>query len=287
MKDSTPGNRLNKLPSHGRIECSRCFNTSAQIEFDTTRRTENNWRITANPMAWGNTEPKIIVLGFSKGPTQAGALANSPHDEIAYKGSRGNVGKVLKHVGLLEPNEGEDLGLAVSRLIADRTGRFHFSSLLRCTVERNDSGTWKGSGGGMLDKFVATTFGKEVAHNCMTRFLKNTPERTKLIIMFGMGSKLNYVRESFELYRQIRGGEWVWLDDNEVAYTDGKIIVVHVEHFASQGNLLPRWLGEGDHSRARFGAMAQQAVAKALTCLEILGPSWSGDNCSMSPNVAG
>ena len=62
-------------------------------------------------------------------------IDQKPHDEIAYKGSRGNLGKILKHVGLLKSQVGEDLGQLVSRLIANRHGRFHFGSLIRCTVE--------------------------------------------------------------------------------------------------------------------------------------------------------
>jgi hypothetical protein len=214
-----------------------------------------------NPLAWGNAAPEIIILGFSKGPTQAGALATTEHNQIAYKGSRGNVGKILKHVGLLQQADGEDPGQAVSRMIADRHGRFHFGSLIRCTVERKNASAWKGSGGGMLDKFVATSFGKEISSNCTSRFLKNLPTKTRLIIMFGMGTKLNYVNESFSLYEQVRGGSWRWL--NEVAYTDGQITVVHVEHFASQGNLIPRWLGEQAHERQRYGQMAASATLAA------------------------
>ena len=88
------------LPRHGRVSCSRCHTESAPA-FDVATRTEGEWRITANPLAWGSTTPEVVVLGFSKGPTQAGALASTPHDDIAYKGSRLNVGKILAHVGLI------------------------------------------------------------------------------------------------------------------------------------------------------------------------------------------
>lgn len=253
---------MTNLPKHGRVNCTACFQSFKNVEFDLTKRVEGDWRITANPLAWGNSEPEVIVLGFSKGPTQSGALASSPHNQIAYKGSRTNVGKILQHIGLIHPKAGESLGDAVNNLIANQAGKFHFASLIRCTVERNDAGVWKGSGGGMLDKFVATPFGKEVSSNCTTMFLKELPLKTKLIVMFGMGTGLNYVRNSYELYRQARGGDWRWI--NEVFYTDGKVVVVHVEHFASQGNLLPRWLGEGGHSRAQYGIMAQQAISQTI-----------------------
>jgi hypothetical protein len=232
------------------------------VDFDKTKRTENNWRITANPLAWGNEEPEVLVLGFSKGPTQAGALASAPHDEIAYKGGRTNLGKNLRRIGLLPDLQDNELALTVDRLIADRRGRFHFGSLVRCTVEQFDKGAWKGSGGGMLDKFTMTSFGKEVSRNCTERFLKDLPTRTRLIVMLGLGTKLNYVEASFNLFRHARGGQWRRI--NDVAYTDGEVVVVHVEHFKSQGNLIPRWLGQEAHPRSQYSELAARAVALAL-----------------------
>lgn len=255
---------MKTLPAPGRIDCSRCFKGCSSVQFDQTRRQDGDWRITANPLAWGNAKPEVVVLGFSKGPTQAGALTTAPHNEIAYKGGRGNVGKILAHIGLLSACGDGDLASAVSKAIADPSGRFHFGSLVRCTVERyeQESSTWKGSGGGMLDKFVATSFGQEVANNCTEEFLSQLPPSTKLVVMFGLGSRLNYVKEAFKLYQKARNGTWRWL--NEVAYTDGAIVVVHVEHFASQGALIPQWTGKDQHERGQYGRMAQEAVRLAL-----------------------
>lgn len=257
------------LPEHGRVACSLCHK-EAPILFDATHAKDdkNGWRITANPLAWGNPNAEIVVLGFSKGPTQAGALATTPHDHIAYKGSRLAVGKILAHIGLVPKQEPDALKRTVDRLIADRSGRFHFGSLIRCTVERFDrkageSGEWKGTGGGMLDKFVATSFGQEVAGRCSARFLGPLPPYTKLVVMFGLGAKGNYVREARKLVEKARPGSWRTL--NEIAYTDGWVTFVHVEHFASQGALLPNWLGENPHERARLGVLAREAVQIALS----------------------
>lgn len=251
------------LPVHGRIDCSRCY--SRDVVFDETTETIGNWRITANPLAWGNPSPEVVILGFSKGPTQAGATAAAPHDQIAYKGSRLNVGKILARVGLLEQLDSESVKRRLDEIIADQNGRFHFGSLVRCTVERFDqkSGKWKGSGGGMLDKFVASELGREVAANCTDEYLSQLPEKTKLVVMFGLGSKLNYVSEAYKLFQKARPGDWRSL--NDVSYTDGVITVVHVEHFASQGALIPQWLGEkAGHPRARWGDQAHQSVISAL-----------------------
>lgn len=243
------------LPLHGRIECSSCHHPQPYA-FDRTRTEKDGWRITNNPMAWGGSEPEVVVLGFSKGPTQAGALAGSAHDTIAYKGGRSAVAKILHHIGLIER---ADVGL-VDALIANPGGPIHFGSLVRCTVERWDENdrSWKGTGGGMLDRFIATGFGSDVAETCGTTFLSRLPSQTLLIVMLGLGSNLNYVRACRSLYERIRPGTWQQL--NEVSYTDGKVVVVHTEHFASQGALLPNWLSGTAHERGRLGMLAQEAV---------------------------
>lgn len=247
------------LPGHGRVSCALCHDDSSP-EFDVSKRTEGDWRITANPLSWGSITPEIIVLGFSKGPTQAGALSSTPHDEIAYKGSRRNVGKILAHIGLIPADTPDRLKDHVDRLIADKSGRFHFASLIRCTVERYDrkSASWKGSGGGMLDKFIATSFGSSVASNCTKTFLRDLPEQTRLVVMFGLGTNMNYVASAYGLFRSARPGDWRMI--NLVAYTDGKITVVHVEHFASQGALIPNWLGVNASPRAELGRLSKAAV---------------------------
>jgi len=237
-----------------------CYSPSS-VEFDRTRREQGSWRITANPLAWGSDEPEVIVLGFSKGPTQVGALARQAHDEIAFAGGRTQLGKILAHLGLAPFGTNERLKAYVDTLISDRHGRFHFGSLVRCSVERYDSSgqQWKGTGGSMLDGFLADPFGESVTANCGRRFLSRLPARTKLVVMLGLGSNLNYVESARRLIERVRPG--LWSQINPVAYTDGTITVVHVEHFKSQGALLPQWLGERDHPRSRLGLMAKQAVA--------------------------
>jgi hypothetical protein len=81
-------------------------------------------------------------------------------------------------------------------------------------------------------------------------------------VLFGLGTKQNYVREAFKLFERVRPGLLRWI--NDVAYSDSKITVVHVEHFASQGALIPNWLGKNVHDRSKLGLMARSAVMDAL-----------------------
>jgi hypothetical protein len=254
---------VTSLPCSGRINCALCH--SIPVVFDEKREPDGTgeWRLTANPLAWGNKRPEVLVLGFSKGPSQAGELGRLPHNDIPYRKGRLQVGKILAHVGLLPSAGSNDLKRMVERVIADPHGRFGWGSLIRCTVERFDTKkrVWVGSGG-MIDQFMATPFGRKISSNCVTRFLKDLPKETKLIVMFRLGAKQSYVDTARCAIEVGRPGAWRTV--NEVAYTDEKVTVVHVEHFASQGANILNWLGENAHPRARLGMLAREAVASAL-----------------------
>src|SRR5690348_13165688 len=58
------GSRMG-LPSHGRIACRRCFAGTDEV------LTLGKWRVVNDPGAWGSATPTVLVLGFSKGFTQA------------------------------------------------------------------------------------------------------------------------------------------------------------------------------------------------------------------------
>lgn len=251
------------LPNHGRIDCSICHN-NCSIKFDEYKTEKEGWRISANPLAWGSSSPEVLVLGFSKGPTQAGSLATSPHDEIAFKGGRKAVGKILAHIGLIPVSDIETQKKSVDRIISDRSGLFHFGSLIRCSIERFDeeSRIWQGSGSGMLDQFTQTNFGREVSMNCSKRFLSNLPSNVRLVVMFGMGTNGNYIRECRRIIENARPGNWKTI--NDVAYSDEQVTFVHVEHFAVQGAHLPNWLGQKNHHRSKLGILAKTAVADCL-----------------------
>lgn len=114
----------------------------------------------------------------------------------------------------------------------------------------------------MLDKFVDQDFGKTVLENCSTRFLSDLPAQTKLIVMLGLGTRGNYVAACRQALTKVRPGRWRTI--NEVTYADDNVVVVHTEHFASRGALLPNWLSEERHERGRLGLLARESVKVAL-----------------------
>lgn len=109
---------------------------------------------------------------------------------------------------------------------------------------------------------MAKPFGQKISTTCATRFLRYLPQETKLTIMFGLGAVGAYVGTARKAIQAGQPGDWRTI--NEVAYTDGKVTVVHVEHFASQGANIPNWLGQNNHPRARLGISAREAVANCI-----------------------
>lgn len=256
------------LPTHGRIDCIKCCPDKSRPGFNEPVRysSDEEWRIRSNPLAWGSSEPEILVLGFSKGQKQVCALSERKctHEEIAFKGSLPKIGEILTHIEVVEEPEDGKFGKMIYRHICDRNGRFHFGSLVRCSVERKDEkGGWKERHGN-LGKFVRSKFGKVVAGNCVSRFLGELPAKTKLVVLFGCSD--DYVEAVRELVKETRRGEWD--DFNEIAYTDGKVMFVHVVHFTAYPKEISNWLGKNDspaEEKGRKGRLAKEAVHFALS----------------------
>lgn len=116
------------FPEHGRISCRACF----AIEEGEIMSPAPKWKIVNDPCAWGSATPTYLVLGFSKGFTQAGAFKTKPFDQVAFAGMRPRLTSALRAVGVI--SEEED----VDAMIADAASRVAFGSLVRCSVSRVD-----------------------------------------------------------------------------------------------------------------------------------------------------
>ena len=196
----------------------------------------------------------MLVLGFSKGPSQAGELGRLPHNDIPYRKGRMQVGKILAHVGLLPTATKEELKQMVQHAIANKNGRFGWGSLIRCTVERFDfkEHDWVGSGG-MIDQFIATPFGQQISTRCATRFLRELPAETKLIIMFGLA----LASATWKLREKLL--KWLVRD---IGGRSTKLLTLMTRLRLSMSNISPhkvRTYRTGlDKSKTREGAWASQ-----------------------------
>src|SRR5690606_22433995 len=113
------------LPKHGKIECRLCFSS---VEGNTLKPNAN-WRIINDPGAWGGgSGPDYLVLGFSKGATQAGIYESGRFESVAFAGMRPRLTEALRAMGALSNAESSDAK------IGDPNSNIAFGSLIRCSV---------------------------------------------------------------------------------------------------------------------------------------------------------
>lgn len=258
-----------QLPQHGRIACSTCFGGDAT--WGVTSLERDGWRLTNNPMAWGGQKPRVLVLGFSKGGNQNDDILNRPHDDVAFRGGRREVTRILSTLGLVPEWR------TVDELIADKHSEIAFGSLVRCSVSKLDrrSGTWVMSGRDIMGSCLKDGAVGEVVSNCVAQFLAVTPPSLKLVVMFG--NDANYVEGCFRAIAKHRPGlERI----NAVAYSDEALTFVHTIHFKAQGSFVPNW-AEGEPGRSSRPEtdqplkrlMALEAVRPILPLLKQLEPA--------------
>jgi hypothetical protein len=202
------------LPHHGKLSCVRCFKSC-----DTKLiQPHPLWLLKNDPGAWGGSKPNVLVLGFSKGSTQADIYESGTFEDVAFGGqARNRLDTVLKQLNLLGHNE------HVSNEIANPNSRFSFGSMIRCSLTREDKNGIHASSGDL----VIRSF-KEVPHifdNCTEQFLSNLPQDLSLVIMLGISEK--YIFGCFDVFKKLYP-ELQRL--NNVSYGFGDKTFVHVAH---------------------------------------------------------
>jgi hypothetical protein len=195
-----------------------------------------------DPGAWGSAQPKYLVLGFSKGRTQADIYANGNFDEVAFGGehTRRNLTNILQTVGLLKPDE------TVDEKIRATEKDFHFASLVRCSLSRYDQ-----RASAKLGSPVYATSGqlttkafsevRQIIDECTGVFLTNLPESLKAVLVLGVTDA--YIKSVREKMRELRPVGFRVL--NAVAYENDRVLWVHLTHPSRGNGTLNAWLTSG------------------------------------------
>lgn len=234
------------FPSHGRISCNRCFENKTSI------CARGKWRVVNDPGAWGSKNPRILVLGFSKGATQADAYQHKPFDRVAFAGSRHRLAQLLEHLGLM-PNAKE-----IDGLMTEQEQDFAFGSLVRCSLSHWDASkeTYLTSGPLIKRSFIDRD-SVPVVRNCVERFLTDLPPRLRLVIMLGNDS--GYVKLCMAEIACIRPGGLRGI--NDISYSDGKVTFIHVTHPSPGNGHFSNWLhGSPETTSGRKRELALAAL---------------------------
>jgi hypothetical protein len=198
------------------------------------------WKIKNDPGAWGARNPRFIVLGFSKGATQADIYADGPFDDVAFGGSqtRKNLTLILRSVGLLSPQE------EVNDRIRAQESEFHFGSLVRCSLARLNEGksrakarsVYETSGALILKSFLEVP---EVIRGCTSKYLSELPSSCQAILL--LGSSTAYISRVKETIRRLHPVGF--RDLNDVAYEACGVRWIHLAHPSKGNGHLSAWLG--------------------------------------------
>ena len=246
------------LPIHGRLNCSRCFKHGESFQ------QIGQWQMRRDPGAWGSARPKYLVLGFSKGATQADIYANGDFDDVAFGGerTRRNLTSILRKVGLLKPDE------TVHEKIRATEKDFHFASLVRCSLSRYDAEASEKRGRSVYvtsGRLIAKAF-SEVGHvidECADAFLTRLPDSLKAVLVLGVtDSYIKSVREKMcDLYPSN------FRIINAVAYENDRLLWIHLTHPSMGNGTLNRWLTGGiDDASGRKRELAYQTLHARRLC---------------------
>ncbi|WOT05389.1 hypothetical protein [Shewanella youngdeokensis] len=208
------------LPVYGHIACRKCFKHCLSEQ---SFQPHPLWQMRNDPGSWGGDEPEILILGFSKGSTQADIYQQGEFDDIAFGGpARARLDTLLKRLGLLLDHEN------VSTEIANTESRFAFGSLVRCSLAReNHLGSYATSGDLITKSFFEIP---EILDNCTEQFLSFLPSKTQVVLMLGITDK--YITSSYELLKKCYPS---LCKVNDVSYGDNNRTFIHVTH-PSPGN---------------------------------------------------
>ncbi|MCW3783590.1 hypothetical protein [Defluviimonas salinarum] len=169
------------LPGHGPIDCRLCWQDCGSATARTLE--EGRYRLVNDPGAWGARDPKILVLGMTKGNTQSGAMAaamaDGSYDGVPFASFRPRLLEVLKTVGLMAGV------FDIDRFFREDEADYGWGSLLRCSFTARDAnGTYLGKSGPVITG-MSRKEGFAVLTACARRHLEGLSSRTRLVVLLG------------------------------------------------------------------------------------------------------
>ncbi len=233
------------LPTHGLINCTACFDSSSRVA-----NPHPLWRIANDPGAWGNHEPKYLVLGFSKGSTQADIYKNGSFEDVAFAGMRQRLTQALRKIGVL--NESENVDDAIKNPKSD----FSFGSLIRCSVaRRKDESSNDYACTGALIKKSFTEIPK-IINRCTQNFLRDLPESLEIIIL--LGNEDGYAELCQQTIRNLYPRDFHSI--NSMSYRAGGKLWIHIAHPSGSNGHFTAWLHGSEESAAKKRLLVEAAT---------------------------
>lgn len=233
---------------HGWQSCRDCHHAGQDL------RVEGEWHLRANPGYWGATEPKVLVLGFSKGATQIAAATTRAFDEVAFAGMRPRLQQVLTVLGLDLSGQTIDAALSADSHVLGA------ASLIRCGLSMERNGKLETSGT-IMPKAANTPFTRQVMQSCIARHLDPLPDSVEVVVLLGTTDA--YVK-GVKALMQARFNDYHEI--NDVAFTAQGRRWVFAAHPSPANGEFKHWLaGDPSSTSGRKQLLAIQALGASST----------------------
>ncbi len=237
---------MQMLAIHGEQNCRVCFDGCSGRSLNVNGR-----RLVNDPGYWGAADPRILILGQSKGNTQVQTYAKAGFDKVAFSGIRDRLELILKAVSI------NLSGRVFENAFTEKETELGFASLLRCSLS-DPSGKTSGSPvtTGMSDRMFDRWIG-----NCARRWLTQLNPRLRLVIFLGLTPR--YVKGVMRHLKTLHADTFKQIGD--VTATAAGVTWVFAQHPSRiSENHYRRWVDAGPHVKRDA---VTEAVVKALSGL--------------------
>lgn len=254
---------------HGKLNCRKCFKSCDS----NTLQPHPLWILRNDPGAWGNSVPEVLVLGFSKGSTQADIYRNGSFEDVAFGGpARNRLDQLLKQLGLLQAHE------HVSNEISNEESRFAFGSLVRCSLTREGKEGKHASSGDLIVKSFSEVH--EVLTNCAEQYLAQLPERTIVVLMLGISDQ--YISGCFDIMKRLYPS---FTRLNDVSYGDDKRVFIHITHPSPLNGHFASWCKGNSKFDQAIATLSERMESKMFNSLDVIDtPKLAADEIIQQPS---
>lgn len=229
--------------SHGWQPCRACHLANAEVT------QAGDWQMRANPGYWGSSNPRVLILGFSKGANQIAAASSGAFDAVAFARARPRLKQVLDALGI-------DLGgQSIDSALTAAGDGFGAASLVRCGLSKMVNGKLTTSGS-LMTGALKTPAVRAFMAKCIDTHLTALPVSVETVVLLGTDDRYVEGVKSLMLH-QFKDFQ----DINEMAFrADGRKWVFGAHPSPANGTFR-QWL-EDDASTAsgRKRSLAQMAL---------------------------
>ena len=242
------------LPVHGPICCRRCWPADQSGRVYTTP--DEKFRVVNDPGAWGASNPRILVLGISKGFTQAREYERGDFNAVPFKDCRERLELVLQSVGLLHECDSVDARMSATE------ETLAWGSVVRCSLSgwNSKKGEYRAGTPEVLPAFRHQD-ARHFLSGCMRTFLSALPDTTKTVVLLGNDDR--YIQIMRRELTSLFSGDCV--AQSAVSHRADGRIWIHVAHPSRGNGHFGQFVnGPAENGQGLKRQLAMEAVRSAI-----------------------